>query len=222
MTTPPYSTVPPHRNKGWKIFGLIALGIFLLSGCGIVACTAGLIAASPSPTPSISFTPGEGQLFTPDSPVEETTEPPTTTTTEETTPPPATINTSIRDGKFEFTVLSLKCGATHVGGEYLGDDAQGKFCIMKLTVKNIGDQSQMLDASNQFAFNAAGQRYDADSSASMSANYSENGTSTFLEDINPGNSVTGKVVFDIPKDQTVSSLELHDSYLSGGVTIKVT
>ena len=42
---------------------------------------------------------------------------------------------------------------------------------------------------------------------------------TFLEDINPGNSVVGTVVFDVPKGTKVTELELHDSAFSGGVKV---
>jgi hypothetical protein len=43
----------------------------------------------------------------------------------------------------------------------------------------------------------------------------------FLQDINPGNSVSGIVVFDVPNGQTPGHLELHDSAFSGGVTVNV-
>jgi hypothetical protein len=33
--------------------------------------------------------------------------------------------------------------------------------------------------------------------------------------------VTGVLVFDIPKDGRITSLELHDSPFSGGVTVDV-
>ncbi|WP_203792655.1 DUF4352 domain-containing protein [Actinoplanes couchii] len=55
-----------------------------------------------------------------------------------------------------------------------------------------------------------------DSSAAIYAN--EDGQVLF-EEINPGNSVKGKLVFDIPADKKLTSLELHDSMFSGGVTV---
>ncbi len=42
---------------------------------------------------------------------------------------------------------------------------------------------------------------------------------SFYEPINPGNSLTGTVVFDVPVDAVPASLELHDSAFSGGVTV---
>ena len=57
--------------------------------------------------------------------------------------------------------------------------------------------------------------FSADSEASIYDGSSE----VLWEEINPGNSVKGKVYFDIPKGAKLTSLELHDSMFSGGVTV---
>ena len=132
--------------------------------------------------------------------------------------PSASVGQAVRDGKFEFTVNNVNCGAARVGGDVTGETAQGQFCLVNLTVKNIGDQAQMLDASSQLGYSADGSKYDANSMASIAAN---EGTQTFLNNINPGNQVTGTVAFDVPKDKTLTKVELHDSPASGGVTVQV-
>ncbi|MGC5031102.1 DUF4352 domain-containing protein [Micromonospora sp. DT229] len=128
----------------------------------------------------------------------------------------AKIGDPARDGKFEFTVKSTKCGVRKVGNDLLGATAQGQFCLVTLKVKNIGKESQMFDGSSQKAYSADGTEYSADGAAGLYAN--EN-AETFLNDINPGNQVTGVVVFDIPKKVKLTKLELHDSPFSGGVTV---
>lgn len=45
---------------------------------------------------------------------------------------------------------------------------------------------------------------------------------TRLEDITPGNSVNGTVIFDIPKDAEPVAVKLHDSMFSNGVSVDVT
>jgi hypothetical protein len=77
--------------------------------------------------------------------------------------------------------------------------------------------SQTLDASSQYLYGSGGQRFDADSEASIYLEESK----TFLEDINPGNAVNGIVVFDIPKNEKPTKIELHDSSFSGGVTVEL-
>lgn len=128
------------------------------------------------------------------------------------------MNEPVRDGGFEFTVLKSECGRTRVGGSYLNAQAQGQFCIVEIKVKNVGTVPERLDDSNQKAFNASGDEYGADGSAS---NYVNDNNETFLNEINPGNEVVGKFVFDIPKDQKIERLELHASSGSAGIQVKL-
>jgi hypothetical protein len=133
-------------------------------------------------------------------------------------PKVAGIGTKVRDGKFEFLVSSVKCGIAKVGtSEYLQKKAQGQFCAVTLKVTNIGDEPQSMFASNQYAYDAKGRKLSADSEASIYDDSSQ----VLWEEINPGNSVKGKVYFDIPKGAKITKLELHDSAFSGGVDLKV-
>ncbi|MFC0003509.1 DUF4352 domain-containing protein [Micromonospora siamensis] len=138
--------------------------------------------------------------------------------TSEDKPKTAKIGKPARDGKFEFTVKSTKCGVAKIGDSTLGAKAQGQFCLVTMTVKNIGKEAQMFDGSSQKAYAADGTEYSADGGAAIYANQN---AETFLNDINPGNQVSGVVVFDIPKSVKLTKLELHDSPFSGGVTVSL-
>lgn len=132
-------------------------------------------------------------------------------------PATAKLGETARDGKFEFIVASIECGKTSAGtNEYLTKQAQGQFCFVNMTIKNIGTEAQTFDSSSQYLFDSANAKFSADSTASLYANPQG---STFLNQINPGNSVTGIVVFDLPKDKTPTTAELHDSGLSDGVKV---
>lgn len=128
------------------------------------------------------------------------------------------LNKPVRDGNFEFTVKSMKCGISQVGDSALGQKAQGQFCFVKMHVSNIGKDSQMLDGSSQTAFDAEGRKFSADTGAAI---YLGQDAQTFLNDINPGNAVDGTVIFDVPKNVKITELELHDSAFSGGVKVQV-
>lgn len=132
----------------------------------------------------------------------------------------AKIGEPVRDGKFEFTVASIKCGEPSVSDStgYLTKTAQGQYCLLSLSVKNIGNEAQTLDNSSQYVFNSANQKYSSDDQATIYINPS-NGT--FLNQINPGNTVNGTVVFDIPKGVNPVIAELHDSAFSGGVKVSL-
>lgn len=131
----------------------------------------------------------------------------------------AKLNEVARDGKFEFTVTSVECGKTSAGtNQYLQKQAQGQFCFVNVTVKNIGNEAQTFDSSSQYLYDAANAKFSADGTASLYANPEG---STFLNQINPGNSVSGILVFDLPKDKTPVTAELHDSAFSGGVKVSL-
>jgi hypothetical protein len=127
------------------------------------------------------------------------------------------IGDAVRDGKFEFTVTKVQKGVAKVGDEFLNEKAQGQFVLVHVTVKNIGKEAQTFDDGNQTLRDADGRKFDADSEAGIYLDDSN----AFLNDINPGNTVKGIVVFDVPKDAKLASIELHDAMFSGGVTVSL-
>lgn len=132
-------------------------------------------------------------------------------------PAAAVVGTPVRDGKFEFTVTSVETGVPTVGDEFLNAQAQGQFVLVHVTVTNIGDQAQMFDGSSQKLVDTAGREHSADTSAAIYLG----DANSFLTDINPGNSVEGTVVFDVPADAVPASVTLHDSFFSGGVEVSL-
>ena len=119
------------------------------------------------------------------------------------------------DGDFQFVVNGVDCSRTELGDQYFNTTAQGQFCLVDLTITNIGSESQSFLGDNATLFNAQGQEFSADTEAAF---YLENADSLY-EEINPGNALNTKVVFDVPAGMVPSSIELHDSMLSGGVTV---
>ena len=126
-----------------------------------------------------------------------------------------TIGTSVRDGKFEFVVTKVGAGVPSIGTDVIGTKAQGKFVLIDVTIKNIGDQPQTFFGSSTKAFDGAGKQYAPDDSAAI---YLPDSNS-FITPVNPGNTVTGTLVFDVPKEASLTSIELHDSAFSDGVTV---
>lgn len=129
----------------------------------------------------------------------------------------AGIGDKVRDGKFEFVVTGMDCSKSKVGNQYLSAKAQGKFCIIGITVTNIGEEAQLFTGGEQLAY-AGKTEFKNDSAAEL---YANSDSQTFLEEINPGNSVEGNLIFDVPKKTTLTEIELHDSFLSGGVRVSL-
>lgn len=127
------------------------------------------------------------------------------------------IGAPVRDGKFEFTVTGVEAGVAEIGDEYFGEQAQGQFVLVHLTVSNIGDEAQTLFGDNQTLVDDQGRQHSANTMASIYLDDND----TFVNEINPGNTVEGTIVFDIPADAVPVSIELHDSAFSGGVSVNL-
>jgi hypothetical protein len=132
-------------------------------------------------------------------------------------PKAAGIGDPVRDGKLEFTVTKIETGVAEIGDEFFGKKAQGQFLLLHVKVENIGDEAQTFFGENFTALDADDREFSADTEAAIYLDESN----SFINEINPGNTAEGIVVFDVPKDTKITTLELHDSFFSGGVTVKV-
>lgn len=132
----------------------------------------------------------------------------------------AKLGEAAPDGQFEFVIKSVTCGKPSVtdSSGYVTKTAQGQYCLMNVTVKNIGDKQQYFSENDQKLLNSAGQQYSPDVTATLT---NSNNSDALIAQINPGNTVEGTLVFDIPKDQTPVSAEMHDSAFSGGVKVNL-
>ncbi|UYP18748.1 DUF4352 domain-containing protein [Rhodococcus sp. Z13] len=134
---------------------------------------------------------------------------------EETT---AAIGTPVRDGKFEFVVKGVETGLSSLGDNpFLAEEAQGQFVIVTMTVTNISDEPKGLSPSDQKLVDTEGRTFSPDTSAALNLETDV----AFWDKINPGNTVTMPVVFDMPTDAIPAEIELHDSMFSGGVTVSL-
>lgn len=130
--------------------------------------------------------------------------------------PTAKVGQAAKDGQFEFTVTGVEYGKTTIGGNFSTAKAQGQYALVTVKVSNVGKEPRTLSGSNQNAYGPGGVKYKNDTGAEIYANEQSR---TFLENINPGNSVTGVFVFDIPAGTKLEKIELHDGAFSGGVTV---
>lgn len=120
------------------------------------------------------------------------------------------MNQPARDGRFTFVVTKMR-RTRHIGDSITGTDAQGEFVVLTVNVTNHGKTAQLLDSSNQKLL-ATGKTYDADGNI-----FAE--SKAFLNNINPGNSVTASIAFDVPRGTRPTQVVLHDSAFSNGVRV---
>jgi hypothetical protein len=137
--------------------------------------------------------------------------------------PPATpgLGQVARDGDFAFVVKRKSCGAAAAAAVYAGGmgetvPAGAVECIFTIRVTDDKGTAQTFFDSNQYAYDAAGRQYSADTNASVYLAGDVDATQ-----VNPGITITARVPFQIPAGVRITTLVLHDSAFSGGVTVKV-
>jgi Domain of unknown function (DUF4352) len=205
----PYNPPPKRRGgsgagKGCLIAAGVLFGVFVVLGaCGAIISAASKTTASPSAGPATGAGGGasEGAARPGHSSHAAVTN---------------GIGREYRDGKFAFIVTKVKKGVHRVGDQYLGQTAQGQYVLVYVTVRNIGNEARTFDNSNQTLTDVQGRDFDSDNGATIAMGDASN---AFLKDINPGNGVNGVLVFDVPQNVRLTSLKLHDSMFSGGVTV---
>lgn len=127
------------------------------------------------------------------------------------------IGDPAEDGDFTFVVESVEDGPERLGDDTFGTSPQGRFVFVTVTVTNHGDAPGSFFGDNQFLIDTEGRKAGADTEAAIYLPESQ----SLYEEINPGNTLTGTVVFDIPADAVPAAVELHDSMFSGGVTVNL-
>jgi len=149
-----------------------------------------------------------------DSSVPRPTGGPTTTRPPSPTPEPtAGLGVPVRDGQLEFTVRSWRCGVRQLGRGLFTREPQGQFCLAEVRARNIGSDARTLFEAWE-KLRDGGKTYSADFPARFFV-----GKQTLWDQVNPGNTVRGTLVFDIPTDARPEGLELHDGPVSGGALV---
>ena len=122
----------------------------------------------------------------------------------------------VRDGQLEFVVRDVRCGVPQLGSGPLAKSPEGQFCLARVDVRNVKQDARTLFEPVQKLHDSAGQKHGAAITARL---YFRD--QTIWDEVKPGRSVSGTMVFDIPADRQAVALELHDGIASGGVTVRL-
>lgn len=144
------------------------------------------------------------------------TEATTTESTQSAAPetPAATIGTPVEVGDFTITVEGVETGIPSVGNEYLGAKAQGQFVVVSASILNNGDKAETFFTDSMKIIDDQGRQHSYSTDAAL---YLEG--SWVLDKINPGNTLSGKFVFDIPADSVPTKVLLEGGFLGKDVEV---
>ena len=128
---------------------------------------------------------------------------------------PVPFGRAATDGKFEFTATQLLRGPTltRLGKIKSAQKPDGEFVVVRLSVRNISDQTKLYSAQSQ-KLSAGGHEYGDDALAEV-ALYNNQPTA----DIGRGRTLETTAIFDVPVGSVLDSLLVHDTLGSSGAAI---
>ncbi|MEV1248336.1 protein kinase [Nonomuraea sp. NPDC050022] len=123
-------------------------------------------------------------------------------------PDPVGADSPVQDGKLKFAVTGTKCPKPAKG-------AKERTCQVSLKVNNVGQEARVLYPGQQ-------KLLDADDALHGGTKLLDKaGAEVTPVRIGPGQSFSGALLFELPKEAQPAGLELHDSGLSTGVRVRL-
>lgn len=130
-------------------------------------------------------------------------------------PAAAGIGTAVQTGDFSVTITGVEPGVAQVGSDVLGQQAQGQYVLVQVSVTNTGKTAETFLDSGVTLIDDQGREHRVDSSAALYLGEQ----SLMIQQINPGNTATGTLAFDIPADATPVTAILQSSMLAEKVEV---
>lgn len=138
------------------------------------------------------------------------------------------VGTTARVLSFDATVRGVDCTkqaitrpddpATSYDDTYT-EKANGKFCVVSFSVKNVGEKTDRYPTSSIEATSPTERVLDRNIFAER---YANNSTDPLGEPIDPGKTVDQLLVFDVPTDTTLANLRISDDlFADSTITVKV-
>jgi hypothetical protein len=123
------------------------------------------------------------------------------------------IGDTVRVGEFQYIVnkVSTSTGLGDVA-DGIGAKPNGIFYVVNVTVKNLDNTASTVD-DTLFKLKDGSNEYSASTEGDIYGNQNNN---FFLQQLNPNVSLTGNVVFDMPKDAKGFSLDVSGGMTKGG------
>lgn len=130
----------------------------------------------------------------------------------------AKIGETIADGDLEFTLQAVDTTQT-VGNSFSQKSAQGIYDILTVKIQNNGKDTKTINASNFTLVDDKGRKFDYSTDGQTAMEMTSGTTSFFLQQIQPGLAVTGKIIFDVPATATGLKLMAQGSLFGTPVAI---
>lgn len=127
---------------------------------------------------------------------------------------PSYLNQEVLDSGLGYTVSQARCGDARLEG--VADDriAQGRWCYVTFTIRNVSREPRPFIAFAQRLADDESRRFRVDPSATA-AHRSNQGREVLFATINPGNVLDAVLVYDVPARVEPTEVQLHMAPVGG-------
>ncbi|WP_207652685.1 DUF4352 domain-containing protein [Desulfosporosinus sp. FKA] len=137
-------------------------------------------------------------------------------------PKPTELSNTGTSSNVKITVTGFQTAATVGTNEYSTAKAQGVFKIVKLTITNNQKDAITVDSNSFKLVDDQGREFTDSTEAQTALMTSDSSNQNFfLKQINPGITVSGLVVFDVPKDAKGFKLKATGGMMGDPIMLKV-
>lgn len=130
----------------------------------------------------------------------------------------ASLGEPVAVGDWEITVSSVGERTAQVGDEFLSTDAQGEFLPVEVSLTNNGSSAESFFASDFVVIDAEGREFSYSSDASL---YSGEAGLSILDEVNPGNTLSGYLYFDVAETADIQKVHIDDGWFSDPVEVNL-
>ncbi len=131
------------------------------------------------------------------------------------------IGDAVTANDLSFTATDIS-KAKSLGSSYSKKEAQGTFNVITLTIKNTGKETVTIDSSMLKVIDSQGRKFDYSIEGQTAKGLAQGKVDLFLQQVQPGLSVTGDIVFDLPDDATDLKLIVKGSMFGTEKQISLT
>ena len=121
------------------------------------------------------------------------------------------IGDVIKAGNFKWSVKNFKT-AKEIGSEYFSQKADGIYLILDVEVENIGNSAEYLMDSFVKLVDEQGREFSPSTSAAFYLK--PQGSALMFDQINPGITKKGKIVYDVPQGLKVADIRISSNLVS--------
>lgn len=132
----------------------------------------------------------------------------------------AKIGEKVQSGDLSFTVNGVK-EYKSLGNSFTQKDSQGIFKVVSLKIENVGKETKTIDSSMIKLTDSEGRTFERSIDGQTAKGLSQGQVDLFLQQVQPGLSVNGEIVFDVPADAQGLTLEVKGSMFAQSVDIQL-